>query len=185
MTQVNPLETVMGEMVRAAETGLNMVALAVAVALPAICASLGKIEGRSNGDEYKAWCEGNLSGKPGFTGLSPEELYAMRCGLLHQGRVEMTAYSKAKGERHVSDTKGVTFLAEDPCGNSFVDCGLQDRYLYSVKEFCANMRDAVRAWLAKNDGNATVLTNLEKMMRYRPFESPAISFGDGGPQMIY
>lgn len=175
-----PLEAILREMNRAVEADLNLVGLAIAAAIPAICASLAMDDGRSNGQDYQTWCSLNLYPDKGFDYISPEELYLMRCGLLHQGRVEIAHHKKGKLTPH-EGLKGVVFAVDGP---RMTNCVGDDRYIYSVKEFCENMAAATRGWLAKERANPIVTRNLDSMMRYRPFSAPGFHF-EPAPRAIY
>jgi hypothetical protein len=168
-------------MIRAVDADLSLVALAMAAAVPAICASLLMEDGRSRGDDYTEWCRQNLYPGKGFDKITPEELYLMRNGLLHQGRVEISHHKKGKltpGDRF----KGVVFDVDGK--NTFTDCFGDDRYIYTVRNFCENMAAATRDWIAKEQANSTVATNLERMMRYRPFQAPGWNI-EPAPRAIY
>jgi len=80
----SPLQQLLDEINKAAAGGFPRLAIAMAVALPDICVSLVSDDGRSDGKRYKAWCENNLGAE--FAYLTPEDLYSIRCGVLHNGR---------------------------------------------------------------------------------------------------
>lgn len=81
----SPLYPLLNQINTAAANGLHLVAIGMAVSLPAICASLAQEDGRSGGVEFKEWCAANLMG-PNFSFVTPDDIYSMRCGVLHQGR---------------------------------------------------------------------------------------------------
>jgi len=179
MTDTEPLEAILREMTQAVDADLNLVALAVAAAIPAICASLAMPDGRSQGAQYEEWCRLNLYPDKGFDLITPGEIYLMRCGLLHQDRVEISHHKKGKltpGE----NLKGVVFAVDGP---RMTNCRGDDQYIYSVREFCENMAAATRDWLAKEQANPIVAGNLQSMMRYRPFSAPGFHF-EAAPRAI-
>jgi len=53
------------------------------VILPDICAALQADDGEADDGRYRNWCRQNFPGDKTFT---PEDRYAIRCTLLHQGR---------------------------------------------------------------------------------------------------
>ena len=151
----SPLYDLLNQINRAANGGLHLIAIGMAVALPAICASLSQQDGRSPGKEYKDWCAANLTG-PKFSFVTPDDLYSMRCGVLHQGRY---------GDLQHNVSRVVFALPE---GASFTNCKVNDAYIYGVVEFCRNMCGAAYRWLEANKTDKIVQTNIKRMMQYYP-----------------
>ena len=90
-----PLYPLLNQINAAAANGLHLIAIGMASALPTICASLAAENGRAGGTEYKAWCAANLTGAE-FSYVTPEDLYSIRCGVLHQGRFGDLKHSVAR-----------------------------------------------------------------------------------------
>lgn len=131
-------------------------AVAMAVALPDMCVSLSSANGNSTGALYKKWCEENLG--PEFDYLTPDDLWSIRCGVLHNGRF---------GDRHKkSDVGRIIFI---PPGSPFVmtNCVVNDAYIYSVTSFCQNFTKAVFNWFEKHRDDPNVVSNMPKFMQYR------------------
>lgn len=139
----------------AAENGLHLLAIGMAVALPAICASLSMENGRAQGEEYKDWCRANLAG-PNFSYVTAEDLYSMRCGVLHSGRFGDLKHSVER----------VLFVP--PGMSSFTNCKAGEAYLYGVKEFCRNVCDAAFRWHEAHKDDPIVSANMARMMQYYP-----------------
>ena len=80
----------------------------------------------------------------------------MRCGMLHQGRLQ-----GLKG--------GIKKVVLVPGGGAvFVDCTVNhETYIYSVKAFCVNMNRAVVAWYEANQNDGRVIKNTGELMQYR------------------
>lgn len=159
--QPSPLYPILNEINIAAQNGLSLLAISMCVTLPDICVSLASPNGRNDGngkrgnENYKDWCREHLGKK--FAALSPEDLYSLRCGVLHNGR-----FGDLKGTTHGR----VIFC---PAGSeiTFVDCSVNDAYFYSVVDFCKNFTDAVFAWLEKHRSDATIQANLDRLIQYR------------------
>ncbi len=79
-----PLSPLLNEINKAAAGGLRFLAVAMTTALPDICVSLISGDGRSNRDRYKKWCKENLGSE--FNFLTGDNLWSIRCGVLHNGR---------------------------------------------------------------------------------------------------
>ena len=168
MTSTTPLDALLDEMNMAVEANLNLVALSVAVAIPAICASLTMENGRSNGEDYKAWCKANLTADNGFKHLTSEELYSLRCGVLHQGQASFGDLNKKAISFPHPHSKAI-FTIENG-GMKIGENTSNDQYINSVKIFCHDISSAARTWLEAEASNETVQTNLLNMMNYKPFQ---------------
>lgn len=162
-TSESHLYPLLNQVNEAAAGGLHLIAIATAVALPDICVSLISEDGRTDGRRYKQWCADNLG--PTFGYLTPDDLYSMRCGVLHNGRFGDMKH----------DVGRVIFAP--PGQGTFTDCVLNDAYFYGVVEFCRNMTDAVFRWYEANRENPVVIVNSDRLMRYRPQGFPPYVVG--------
>ena len=148
-----PLYPLLNEINAAAQGGAPFIALSMCVTLPDICASLISEDGRTSGVKYKEWCRDNLGQE--FSYLSPDDLYSMRCGVVHNGRFGDLQHNVAR----------VIFML--PGGVAMTNCVINDAYIYSVKEFCLNFTRAVFNWIEDNRDDATLQSNAERLMQYR------------------
>jgi hypothetical protein len=155
MKEGSPLYPLLGEINRAADSGMPLLAVAMTVALPDICASLASENGRTNSDRYKAWCSENLS--DAFSFVTPDDLWSMRCGVLHNGRFGHLKHNVAR----------VIFTMPGQPG-TFVNCQFNDTYVYSVVDFCRNFTKCVYEWFERNRTNPVVQANIPRLMQYRP-----------------
>ena len=73
------------EMDRCEKAGCHWSLVHLLVILPDICAALESDSGTSTKKQYLAWCEQYFNQDKKLT---PEERYAVRCTLLHQGRTK-------------------------------------------------------------------------------------------------
>lgn len=163
--RVSPLYPLLNEINSAASGGLPFLAVSMTVALPDICVSLSSENGRSNGVLYKEWCEANLpQEKFGF--ITAEDLWSMRCGVLHNGRFGDLKHSVAR----------IIFAL--PQNGSFVNCKINDAYFYSVVEFCGNFTRAVYDWFESQRDNEIVQANADRLMQYRVGGLPPYIGGD-------
>jgi hypothetical protein len=65
----------------AANADLYYLALFGVLVLPDICGALDSDNGRASGPKYKDWVRKNVPQQAG----QAEEIYGLRCSLLHQG----------------------------------------------------------------------------------------------------
>lgn len=146
----------LNEIMKAANGGMPFIAIAMAVALPDICASLASEDGRTSPDKYKKWCADNLGD---LTFVTADDLYSMRCGVLHNGRFGDLKHNVAR----------VIFALPPVNGQAsvFVDCHMRDAYFYSVVEFCKKITTTVHSWMNTNKDDANIRRNLPNLMQYR------------------
>jgi hypothetical protein len=150
----SPLYPLLNEINAAVAHGYPFLAIAMTVALPDICVSLISEDGRSTGERYKAWCAENLGDE--FSFLTGEDLWSIRCGVLHNGRFGDLKHDVAR----------VIFGL--PGAHTFVNCKMNDAYFYSAVDFCLNFTKAVHGWMEKNKENETVKAHIPRLMQYRP-----------------
>lgn len=150
-----PLYALLDQIIVAAESGLHLIALGMAVAVPDMCAALESENGRATQKSYKEWCGKYLCTRE-FSMLTGEDLYSMRCGVLHQGRFGGLAHSFER----------VLFVPPGPV--SMTDCMINDAYIYGVVEFCKNLCNAARRWHEVESSNPIVVKNATRMMQYHP-----------------
>jgi hypothetical protein len=165
MAQESPLYPLLNEINKAAEGGLPFLAVAMTVALPDICVSLASQDGRTNGKAYKAWCEENLP-QDKFSFVTPDDLWSMRCGVLHNGRF---------GD--MKHNVGRVIFALPNSGFTIVNSQFNDAYVYSVVDFCRLFTEAVYHWFEANREDTTVNANLPRLMQYRPGGMPPYIVG--------
>lgn len=150
----SPLYPLLDEINAAATHGAPLVAVAMTVALPDICVSLISPDGRSTGERYRAWCEENLDKRFGF--LTAEDLWSMRCGVLHNGRFGDLKHNVAR-----------VIFALPGTGMTMVNCRVNDAYVYSVVDFCRNFTEIVYSWAEEHRDHDTYKINIEHLMQYR------------------
>jgi hypothetical protein len=156
MTQSeSPLYPLLNEINTSASSGLPLIALGMTFALPDICVSLSSEDGRTDGVRYKKWCDDNLDPEK-FSFVTSEDLYSMRCGILHNGRF---------GD--LKHNVGRVIFVPPPHAKSFANNKAEDAYLYGVVDFCRNFTDAVFDWFEASRDNHIIKMNLPRLMQYR------------------
>ena len=159
-----PLDQLIEQINRAANEGLHLLAIGMAVALPAICSSLEKEDGRSDCKDYIRWCKTNLVGG-NFSFITAEQMYSIRCGVLHSGRADITNKSGSPDDSD-NGIKRVIFMPPGPFTSTSGQ--INDAYTYSVIEFCKNMGQAIMVWYEANKNDKFINANIGKMMSYHP-----------------
>lgn len=144
------MDEIIGGLRAAVDSNSLYAALALALAVPDICARIETPEVRS-GTRYARWWNENAVGRYSYTGwesgphifLSGDDVYALRCALLHEGQADIT-------EQRVRRVLERFVFTED----TRVHCNQVDKVLQlSVSTFCRDIADAATAWVAGRGEN--------------------------------
>lgn len=149
------MDIITREVKRAIEARLYYVAVVLTLTLPDICAALESENGETTGPKYKAWCERWLG--PSYPMLNGEDLWTLRCGVLHQGRLGHPKMSYSR----------VLFTVPNPQGNYFHNNLMNDALNLDLVTFCGDMLGAVSQWWDKNKDGKNVAANWPLLLQYR------------------
>ena len=177
---------ILHEIDKALDAKLYYVAIAVALSVPDICASLEfdpDNPRRANETSYSTWWD--TYGGAQFTNLAGIDLYRLRCGVLHFGHF---GHAKAKFNRvmFIGPQTGfnghdlVLTVAEQVAfgGVSAEELRLSGRVLLlDVVRFCRSIMDTASAWSIAKAKDPYVAKNLLNLVRYRPDGLPPFSVG--------
>ena len=140
-------------------------ALAVALTLPDICASLESNDGNSSGDRYARWFDENVGDRYKFhvgadrepvTFLAGGDCYALRCTVLHQGMFDI---SNQRARRALT---GFKFIV--PPQGQQIHCNMfNDSLQLQVDVFVIDIVESVRAWRDRLRGTSLVEERLNNM----------------------
>ncbi|MDQ1181981.1 hypothetical protein [Rhodococcus sp. SORGH_AS_0301] len=144
------MDDLIGEIQAAVRGNAWILALAGALALPDMCAALASSNGETTGAKYKAWWKANLG--PTYPNLDADEIYKMRCSMLHQGRSATRSYAR------------VIFIA--PGGPMFHNNVINDAMNLDLPTFCNDVITAVEKWRKDEISNPVVLANAEHLLRW-------------------
>jgi hypothetical protein len=150
-------------------------ALFVALSIPDIC---GRLEDptRNATDRYLDWFRKYLSGvycaSPEHPFLTPEDCYALRCALLHQGAGDITTQKRRKILDEfcffAPGSQGLGPLRLGHCvrlTNVKINDGeFSDALCLDVTNFCEDMCKAVEKWLEDVAGNPEVQARMEDLL---------------------
>jgi hypothetical protein len=140
------------EIIRCRASGLYLALLHLLVALPDVCAALEDDHGRTSNDRYKAWAR-YFGTDPRFT---PEDRYALRCAVLHQGKTTMDMGGQYRSYSILlPSTDLVVDLVPDFDGGHY-------NYGVHVDELISQTRTAIRAWFADVQTEARRRQNVER-----------------------
>lgn len=130
-----------------------MLALTGTLALPDMCAALESDIGTTTGARYKAWVSTWIA--PEYADLDADELWRLRCSMIHQGRSETADYER------------IIFVAPNS-GTSFHNNVFDNALNLDLPTFCGDVMDAVRRWETSMQGNANYELNIQSLMRWHP-----------------
>lgn len=142
---------------------LFYLALVGTLTLIDMCAALESQDGTTSRPKFEAWYSANLSVH--YPWLASADCYGLRCGLVHQG------ISKTDARGHTSQWHRALFVL--PGAMVMKNCASKSHsgetaYITGLQEFCADVVDRVKKWLAANQANPTIQANLSKLMHLYP-----------------
>lgn len=145
-------------------------AIAMALTLPDICASIEAEDNETNRNRYCAWFDKYLGstytierplkedGEKDIILFSAKECYAARCSFLHQG-TNITSHQKIlKGIEKAA--LSVSFMA-----NTMIRKASRNDHevKLDVNSFCQNMINAVEKWIEDNKSNEIIYDKIMKL----------------------
>lgn len=142
------------EEIRAAlRANMFILGLQGTLALVDICAALSSDDGRTRGTRFKAWFAENLGHR--YHLLSAEDVYQLRCGMLHQGRTASDQYD------------AIMFTLPVSGGNYWHNIVANNALNLDLVTFCEDIIGAAELWWAANQAVEPVRTNSEDLVRLR------------------
>jgi len=153
----------MDEIVRqiraASVAGLYYLAFFGALTLPDICGALASNDGKATGTKYKAWLRAYVPEQAN----NADEIYGLRCSLLHQGR--MLPHGGQFPIASVVPLPGQPQLHNLSTSNEADG----DRVGWlSIPMFVDEVTRGAETWYSQYGTTETVKRNTEKFVRVRP-----------------
>ena len=145
-----------------------VLALAGTLSLPDICAALQSPNGATTKNKYVAWVKRWLGAE--YPNLDPEELYQMRCGMLHQGRTRSS--KEASGETY----SRAMFLGPESSVRMH-NSVMGDALVMDLPRFCSDVISAVGRWEASMRDNRNYAINSGSLVRWHPDGLPPYIVG--------
>lgn len=165
MQSTEPIDVYLRDMLLAVRAGFHHSALALALALPDICASIEYPANKGVGERYRDWCA--TWGK--FLTISSADCYALRCAYLHSGSEEFSGSSaqRALFERvqfTVGQVEGVWVSQAVPPTSP----GGKQTVRIPVEQFCQEMANSVDAWRRARQTDVRVIAAIAELLCMRP-----------------
>jgi hypothetical protein len=155
-----PIDEICEEIARAIDAKLYYLALAVTLSLPNICASLlcdPSKTIRTTNSEFKQWVRDNLKS----LGLTEDEFYGLRCGVLHSGRMEATSIPYRSIAFTLPHPNNIVIGRSETHNNGVIDI------TFDLRQFSETVIAAAKAWLELHKHEPNVAANLPFVVRYR------------------
>ena len=161
----SPLATILADIQKALDSKLYYLALAVALSIPDICASLECEPGKiwTNQQKYENWVERHL--EPFFKKFTAKDCYRLRCGVLHRGNFG----------RPDDRYDRIVFLPPNALDYRIHEVHLtnngdsQEKIIcFDIIIFCNNIIRAANLWLAAMSDDKNVAANMPELVRLRP-----------------
>lgn len=151
------MDAILSEVKEAFRLRLYYLCIMLCLALPDICCALESTDGKTDEKKYRAWVERWL---PQYAKhLTPQDMYRLRCGVLHQGRLGHP------GLRYKRVAFSVNFLAH----NTFLPSRKKPEVLtLFINLFCKDVVTAVEEWQKAQKNNQVVQQNLKSLVQFRP-----------------
>lgn len=150
------METIIRQIEGALAAGLYYLALATSLSLPDVCAALESPDGQTSGAKYQAWFDIWMA--PMYPRLTGLDLYRLRCGLVHQGRLGHPQMQYAV----------ILFTLPNPQQNVFHQNIINDALNLDLPTFCRDIAQCVARWYAAKQNDANVRANLPRLVQFRP-----------------
>ncbi len=153
------MDTITREIERALDAGLYYLAVMLTLSLPDICAALETPTGATSGKTgtlYQAWCATWFTSYPTLTSL---DLYSMRCGVLHQGKL---GHPNLGYDRILFTFPGA---ASGFLHNNVMQIAGQGALNLDAPVFCRDMMRSVEAWYAAKKADVNVVANLPRLVQ--------------------
>ncbi len=150
------METILQEIGRALRGKSYYVGIMLALSIPDICSALESEDGRTHPTKYKDWYNWHLAKK---IGLSDDDCYSLRCGVLHQGRSQLARKGNSYGR--------VLFVLPNPMMISVHNCVMNDALVFDAYKFCMDVTAAAQDWFKSAKSDKNVQKNLEHLLQYR------------------
>jgi hypothetical protein len=149
------VEVITKEIERALEAGMYYLAILGTLTLPDICGALESPDGETTGQRYVAWWNAWMASK--YPEISGHDLYKMRCGVVHQGKL---------GHPKMQQYGRILFLLPTPAKNIMKNLVINDALTIDAGRFCHDMIEAVADWFAAKKNDQVVQANLPRLVRF-------------------
>jgi len=133
---------------------LFLLSLQSALATIDICAALNSEDGRTSGAKFKEWFQTHLREK--YPNVEPHDLYLIRCGVLHQGKLTGSGYD------------AILFTLPTASNNVFHNNTFDNALNLDLNIFVNEILAAVETWWEANRETTHVARNASDMMQLRP-----------------
>jgi hypothetical protein len=158
--EIPAIEAIVHDIELALKAKLYYLAIIVCLTIPDVCAALEAEDGRINRSLYLAWYAKHAKAQAG--GVDPEECWSLRCGMTHQGKMDIVRGIANRVVFTMSSTQyrfdGMTL--KSPTTSA---------YVFDAESWCLRWVGAVREWYKNAQHNPIVQRNMQDVMQVRPY----------------
>jgi hypothetical protein len=158
--EIPAIEAIVRDIEAALQAKLYYLAIIVCLTLPDVCAALESEDGRTSRERYKDWYAKHAKIQAG--GVDPEECWSLRCGMTHQGKMDIANGGAGRVvftiEHNRIRVDGVTLQS-----------GESSAYAFDAEYWCRRWVSAIREWYIVAQHNPIVRRNMQELMQLRPF----------------
>lgn len=136
----------------------HILALMAALTVPDMCGALDSVDGIASGSRYAAWFDQHLGHVYPSQFVTGQVCFALRCSLLHQGRMHHTKMPFSR----------VLFVHGGPMHCGLINVNGETGLQLDLIEFCQDITKAGRQWYASVKNTAQFCANYDAFMRLYP-----------------
>ena len=150
------MEEFLGQIKKAIENKLYLVALQSALTIPDICSKLSIENRETTKRNYIEWYEINIKNKQRLTG---KDCYFFRCAMLHEGKMK---------HGNIKHSRIIFFVPNDNYFGSgnILNINGEEAINIDLLTFCEEMINCALKWWQENKNNSIVQINYETMVKY-------------------
>ncbi len=154
------MDTIIKEIRRALDAGLYYIAVVGALSLPDVCAAMESSDGTSSGAQYRSWYNNWLA--PKYPRITADDIWSLRCGVLHQGRF---GHPRMQYDR-------VLFTIPDGRGTVLHNNIMSDALNLDARWFCSDVLESVSRWSEAKRSDPIVQGNMGRLLKLHPHGLP-------------
>ena len=152
------MEFILRQIEQSLDIQLHYLAVVSVLTLPDVCSALETKRGETDPKLYEKWVDERVS--PTYPQLTGHDLYRLRCGVVHQGRL---------GPRGMQYDLIAFMITGAVHRNIFKHAGAQHKSVLQldVNLFCRDLIQIVREWYVEKTDEPNVKRNLPFVLQYR------------------
>jgi hypothetical protein len=153
------MDSLIWDIRQALSNNLFYAAIMLCLGIPDMCAVLESPDGSTKPEDYKRWFREWF--QPQYPGLSEDDMYSLRCGVFHRGRLN--------DPRPGLSYERIVFTLPNEKRLTIQNGELNNAYFTDAHRFCSDMAASAERWYAAKRTDPIVEKNILRLMQYRPW----------------